>query len=422
MQIDIIIPTIPSRKHYLNRLLMSIDSIYPSNNINLNIIIVDSGGSAGKQRNEGLERSSGDYFYFIDDDDLIYPNFFQNLYTYLEAGHPAIFFSSERFYQDDDINLWKLRKDSFHWQLKNSFGSFYVMKNVLDRNENTHPVGCYLLRKDLKDIKWDESTNFGEDIIYNRDIVNKLVELEAPFIYLNDFKHGVVLHNKSTMFSGGMEWWKQNKIPNLNEKISIVVVNYNTIDCTKKLIDCILELYPNITIHIVEGSDKSHRIEEQNKYYKNLPKYINIHRIPYNIHHGPGIDFGIKKSTTPYVLVLDSDTYFIKPGLIELLLSNIENKPLYGSGWTCSINKDGFDYYGDDSITYLHPFCMLINKSLYENYPKPIKHGAPMIEFSLFINENKLLDKIVHEPTLWDYIVHTGAETVKESGWNYNLG
>lgn len=422
MQVDIIIPTIPSRKHYLNRLLMSLDNMNQSNNIVFNPIIVDSGSSAGKQRNIGLERSTGDYFYFVDDDDLIYPNFIQNLYPQLEAGHPAIFFSSERFYQDEDINLWKLKKDTFHWNLKNSFGSFLAMKNVLDRGENTHPVGCYILRKDLKDIKWEESPIFGEDIIYNKNVINRLVEIVAPFIYLNEFKHAVVLHNKSTMFRGSMDWWRQHQIPDLHNKVSIVIVNYNTVDCTKKLIDSILEIYNDITIHIIEGSDKPNRIDEQNKFYKNLPKNIIIHRIPYNIHHGPGIDFGIKKATTPYVLVLDSDTYFIKPGIIELMLNPIDNKPVYGSGFVCTVNRDGYDWVDPNALKYLHPFCMLINKGLYNNYPKPIKHGAPMIEHSIFINENNLLDKVVHIQELWDYIVHTGAETVKESGWNYNLG
>ena len=104
------------------------------------------------------------------------------------------------------------------------------------------------------------------------------------------------------------------------------------------------------------------------------------------------------------------------------MLNPIDNKPVYGSGFICTVNRDGYDWVDPNALKYLHPFCMLINKGIYDNYPKPIKHGAPMIEHSIFINENNLLDKVVHIQELWDYIIHTGAETVKESGWNYNLG
>ena len=146
-----------------------------------------------------------------------------------------------------------------------------------------------------------------------------------------------------------------------DQSVTVLTVNYNTPDLISRLVHSVREhLGEDINIYIVDGSDQN--------IYKNVDdKNITHHKLGFNIHHGPGMDYGINRINTPYTLILDSDTQ---------LSSNILNTyntiipvEFYAAGHVCYVDMTGHvngDSNGRNngnasefSIKYTHPMCLL---------------------------------------------------------------
>jgi len=210
----------------------------------------------------------------------------------------------------------------------------------------------------------------------------------------------------------------------LSNLITILSVNYNSTSLTKRMIDSIRKYYKDIQILIVDGSDKPLYQKEINdccQEYEN----ITLHTLGYNIHHGPGMHYGLTHITTPYVLIIDADAYITKNGVLELLLEHITSDLLF-IGCSMKVNKSGKNT--PNGFDYIHPSFMFVNRSLYfsliDNHViRPfIKHGAPcittMYDISVLENGNKLILDL-NEP-LKDYFIHDWNGVVKISG-GYHL-
>ncbi len=68
--VSVVIPTIPTRKNELNRAL---ESVKNQTYQNIEIIVIDEGLPAPRQRNIGIRQSHGEFIAFLDDDDLWMP-------------------------------------------------------------------------------------------------------------------------------------------------------------------------------------------------------------------------------------------------------------------------------------------------------------------------------------------------------------
>ena len=85
------------------------------------------------------------------------------------------------------------------------------------------------------------------------------------------------------------------------ENLTIIIV---TIKSQKIIDDCLKSIDPDIKKIIVENSSDKRFIEDLKKNYKNIECYLTGK----NLGMGPGNNFGIKKSKTRYVMVLNPDT------------------------------------------------------------------------------------------------------------------
>jgi glycosyltransferase involved in cell wall biosynthesis len=146
----------------------------------------------------------------------------------------------------------------------------------------------------------------------------------------------------------------------IQDDIEIITVNYNTPDLIEKLLDSWIEFgYNNIPIHVIDGSDRPEFCDSIKQICKR--ERATLTQFGYNIHHGPGLDFGIKNSQKKYLFLMDSDSYFIKAGLFdELKLPD----DCFGIGRLVEI-----DVYNSQKepqkLLYLHPNNCLINKEKY---------------------------------------------------------
>ena len=118
------------------------------------------------------------------------------------------------------------------------------------------------------------------------------------------------------------------------EKVKILTVHYKTPDLIYKQYNSIRKFYPNIFYHIIDGSD------DNKIYFSDLEqkdKNVFVDRFGYNIHHGPGMDHGIRNSKHNYLLILDSDVS-IKSDFLDLIFNNFKG---IASGWKIFVNNEG---------------------------------------------------------------------------------
>lgn len=153
------------------------------------------------------------------------------------------------------------------------------------------------------------------------------------------------------------------------DNFEIVSVFYNTPHFLKDFLKSIRKHIGDNLVHIVDGSDEKHfeKINEPN---------VIQYKLGYNIHHGGGMDFGIKKTKSKFVLILDSDvkiTGDLKQKLYEILSKN-DIFYCIGKIMTLSTNL-----ITPTNFRYGHPELMFLNKDMYEKYPPFINHGWPCV-------------------------------------------
>ncbi|SFV13543.1 Predicted O-linked N-acetylglucosamine transferase, SPINDLY family [Pseudoduganella namucuonensis] len=159
------------------------------------------------------------------------------------------------------------------------------------------------------------------------------------------------------------------------EQIPVVTVSYNAPDLIDALLRTFREHYPN-PVYVIDGSHPA----QAEQVGQVVAKYDNVQFIPfgYNIHHGPGMNWAINNlGLTGPVLFLDSDVEILRRGFLESLYEALGPRQ-YGVGGVQQVNELGqpLDVGG---YRYLHPACMLCNIDVMRQWPRPIKHGAPML-------------------------------------------
>lgn len=200
--------------------------------------------------------------------------------------------------------------------------------------------------------------------------------------------------------------------------VTALTVNYNTPDLLERLLISFRQFYDNPYL-VIDGSDKLN--------YRKIKSYekkfnVRIIHFPFNIHHGPGISYGIKQITTDRILLLDSDIIVMKQGFLEDLDRKL-TKTAYGIGDIQIVNNRGMNVAA--GIKYLHPACALINRKIVLKYSLPILHGAPMIKAMIEIHNEGLSETmLIHEPWINNdfrkpvklFISHEWQGTVQKTG------
>jgi len=94
--------------------------------------------------------------------------------------------------------------------------------------------------------------------------------------------------------------------------IEVISVNYRTPDLTERMIKSIRQFNQDIPLRIIDGSGLEW--SENNCHLRSIMKEFkfNMTVFNHNIHHGPGMDWGIKSSENEWVLTIDSDQFIMK--------------------------------------------------------------------------------------------------------------
>lgn len=194
----------------------------------------------------------------------------------------------------------------------------------------------------------------------------------------------------------------------MENKVTAIIVNYNTPELLKECVESIRRFYPNMDIVIVDGSEDcgpSFQLRNERTF---------TIETNHNIGHGPGLNLGINAAETDFVLLVDSDVTIDKPGIIEEMMKMPEF--CYGCGQVVFVNDQGGNVPEKGGIRYLHPHFALINKKAYKNFMPFINHGAPLLVTM------KQKPYVMNFPWLSKYITHKGRGTRELNPKEFNVG
>lgn len=85
MKLTILIPTLPKRVHFLNRLLSHLAPQIDTNSVEV-IFNSDRGCSIGEKRNRMIAQATGEYVCFVDDDDLVSDDYVSLIMQGIDKG------------------------------------------------------------------------------------------------------------------------------------------------------------------------------------------------------------------------------------------------------------------------------------------------------------------------------------------------
>lgn len=209
-KISVIVPVYNAGK-YINR---CVDSILAQTFTDFELILVDDGslddsliickkyverdnrvnvvsqtnGGPSKARNLGLKMSKGQYITFIDADDYILENYLKAL---VEGSADFVLSGYTNFYEEFNNEFKNIPGKNFYID-KNSVEFLKAIEYIETKGLLASPC-CKLVKNNLlKDfnIQFDESLNYGEDHLFNLDIISHVSSIKVLNVANYIYTHG----------------------------------------------------------------------------------------------------------------------------------------------------------------------------------------------------------------------------------------
>lgn len=126
VKLSILIPTLPHRSHHLDNLLRTLNA---QRTFEIEIVIdkrLVSEATTGKKRNDLLQKSTGKYTVFVDDDDELPPYYVQEILKCIEKDPDVICFDG--YMTTDGFNRidWEIRLGHPYIAVQKDGKEFYL--------------------------------------------------------------------------------------------------------------------------------------------------------------------------------------------------------------------------------------------------------------------------------------------------------
>ena len=202
------------------------------------------------------------------------------------------------------------------------------------------------------------------------------------------------------------------------DDITVVVINYRTLDLTERCITSLRLHYPQVQLLVSDNGSA----DESTEYLRGLGKadpYARVILHKRNLHHGPALHHAVQVAGTTLVFSLDSDCQVLQAGFLERMRCAFEDPAVYAVGRLAIMNRFGYelDATQPGSLGYIHPAAMLLDRQKYLHL-KPFRHhGSPCL--ANMHSAARAGWRLVDFPVR-DFIYHQGRGTCARHG--YDLG
>ena len=145
------------------------------------------------------------------------------------------------------------------------------------------------------------------------------------------------------------------------QNITFVITTFKS---EQNIYNCLNSLPKKVNKIIVENSKNSELKHDLEKKYENLQCYL----MSENMGYGRANNFGIHKSETDYVFILNPDAELLKNTLSNLCeVLNSENFAIAAPLDTKDLNKFTFNQKGIVDVDFVKGFAMILNKKKLNN-------------------------------------------------------
>lgn len=159
---SVLICSLERRKHYLDR-LKAVLSPQKTKEVEFLVSIDNGENSVGTKRNQLLQQAKGDYIAYVDDDDLVMPNYVELIVQAIKSSHPDVI-GIHLLHKEDGI----LRGLTYH-SLKYQTWSNEKVGDMMHYYRNPNHINPVKRELALK-VKFPD-TNMCEDRVYSANLL-----------------------------------------------------------------------------------------------------------------------------------------------------------------------------------------------------------------------------------------------------------
>jgi len=163
MKLSILILTLESRKNFLDKLL-SVLYTQKTNEVEFVIVSDDGSKTIGAKRNEAIQKSTGEYICFVDDDDLVSSDYVEKILKALESNPDCVGMHLLHFndgslagftYHSLSYSSWFESKD-----ISTGFMRYYRNPNHLNPIKRNLALKC-----PFPESSWGEDRDYSKNIL-----------------------------------------------------------------------------------------------------------------------------------------------------------------------------------------------------------------------------------------------------------------
>ena len=195
--------------------------------------------------------------------------------------------------------------------------------------------------------------------------------------------------------------------------VTVVTVHHKTPDLLDQLCVSLRCFYKDVAVIVVDSGSGADRASQTTLESLSKDTALTVRYENRNIGHGPGMDRGIRKAETGWILTLDTDCVIERGGWIEQMLSAVtRNRMGYACGGVVDVDAAG-NRVTAGGTPYCRPVTALWRRRVYLNHPLCELHGTPCLRNQISASRAgwRILDFQVD-----DYVTHLTRGTRSRHG------